>query len=143
MSHYIKITNKNKETVTEYYNGHRYAFEPDEPMNVEPEAIAHWFGFDFPANERELRSGDFKDKAFNAIKARWGWNRPDPENKFRKIFDNIHFLPVLMQQVELVAKNEDPAPPREEKSYGKPGKVKPPQDPVLQEKDEILEAGVS
>lgn len=141
MTHLIKVTNKNDFDIRDHFEGLPYNFVKDEPVNVPLEAMRHIFGVDFPADEATLKSHEFRDQAFDAVARRWGWNSHDKNDlaKNRKIFNNIIFVPILIQMVELVAKPAEIAEPREQKPVAKGGKFKPRVDA----EEETSEEGVA
>lgn len=132
MSHIIKVTNKNNFDIRDYFDGIPYTFAEDTPINVPLDAMEHIFGVHFPADEAILKSHEWRQEAFLAVSRRWGWNSHDQDKLAanRKTFNNIIFTPIIMQQVELVAKANDMPEPREQKSVSKGGKFKPRADAI-------------
>jgi hypothetical protein len=142
MTHLIKVTNKNDYEIVDYFDGIPYVFATDKPVNVPIEAMRHIFGMEYPADEDVLKSHSFREEAFHAVSKRWGWNAHDLKTtaENRKKFNNILFTPIVLQQVELVAKTPEIAEPREQKPLpAKGGKFKPRAD----EAEETSEEGVA
>jgi len=48
----LTVTNRNKDTLTDRYNGQFYIFEPNEPTPIPADAARHIFGYE-PGDDRE------------------------------------------------------------------------------------------
>ncbi len=118
MTYFIKVTNTNKFSVTDYFDGIPYKFAPNQPINVPPDAMRHMFGVEFPPDEAALKSEDFLDMVFEKVAKRWGWNVHDKEKvaEHRAALAKFLFLPIVMKQMEVVADNELLAPRENKKA---------------------------
>lgn len=117
MTHLIKVTNHNNFTIKEYCEGEAYIFRKGDSVNVPIEAMKHIFGVDFPADDASCKTPEFLDRVFAGCARRFGWNshKEDELAANRKKLDKIEFKPIVMNMVEMVATNEELAPPREQK----------------------------
>lgn len=129
MTHHIKVINKNKAEITDYFDGIAYTFPSQVPVNIPLDAATHIFGSEFPEDAKICASDEFRSKVFHFLQKRWGWNSSDPKKAAMAelSFRNISFIPVLMKTVEIVAgEDQGLAEPREEKSKTtKSAKFKP------------------
>lgn len=139
MTHLIKVINKNTFEIIDYFDGMPYKFSPDEAINVPLQAMRHIFGVDFPADQAVLDSFDFREEIFAVVARRWGWNAHNKLDliKNRKAFNSIKFIPVVMQQVELVANSVEIAPARDQKKFQKAVKVEAPVHEPESDEEEV------
>lgn len=128
MTHQIKVTNKNAATITDFFDGIAYHFEPNKPMNVDLAAATHIFGIDFPPDAEACSSEDIRSSVFYHLQKRWGWNSTKPEEikAAAEKFANITFTPIVLKTVEIVSRaDQEVAEPRAERAEKKGGKFKP------------------
>lgn len=118
MTHIIKVTNNGADEIRDYFNGIPYVFACGEPVNVPLDAVEHIFGMEYPADEALMKTAAWRDQAFAAVSKRWGWNSHDKEKlaENRKAFNKLIFAPIEIKMVEVVAKNDVLATPREQKN---------------------------
>ena len=114
MSHQIKVLNKNKDEIVDYFDGIAYKFKTDVAVNVPFEAAKHIFGVEFPADVEECKSDEFRATVYHNLQKRWGWNSYDPAKaeKSRALFDNLTFTPIVFKLIEAEPDREELADPR-------------------------------
>lgn len=104
---HVKVTNNNPELYEDRFDGILYRFAPDKTVTIPYEAATHIFGVDFAPGPSGHLDPQLRDKAYNHLKKRWGWNRPAIGQEYEKLekrtrtkFDKIEFSVVHMQMVE-------------------------------------------
>lgn len=112
----VKVTNNNENTYKDRYDGILYEFAHKKSVTLPYEAACHIFGVDFAPGPTGHINPNLRDKTFEHIHKRWGWNKPGTPEQFEKTrnaararFDKIEFTLVHMRMVETTA-DELPAP---------------------------------
>lgn len=123
----IKVLNKNKTEIVDYFDGIAYKFPPNIAINIPAEVAQHIFGVVFPEDIETCNSDAFRATIFLNLQRRWGWNLHDIEKlaAAKESFNNIILAPVVFKLVEREPKLEEIAEPREQKISPKTGKFKP------------------
>ena len=112
----VKVINHNAETYKDRFDGILYEFAPKKSITIPYEAACHIFGVDFAPGPTGHINPNIREKAFEHIHKRWGWNKPGTPEQFEKTrlaakkrFEAIEFSIVHMQMVE-TSTDELPAP---------------------------------
>lgn len=123
--HQVKVINRNKEAISDRFDGLLYTFPPGEKgVNMPLDAAEHIFGVEFPMNAEECASEAFREQVWKHVQKRWGFNSTPTRKELdagngtaklsvgAKIFKNLAFIPVEMRTVEIVANNDELPLPR-------------------------------
>jgi hypothetical protein len=97
---HVKVTNGNKNTIEDRYDGILYQFKPGVAVSVPYEAACHIFGVDFAPDENGVVDENLREQMFLHLGRRWGWNRTLEAEKNRNSFDRLEFSLTHMKLVE-------------------------------------------
>lgn len=120
---HVKVTNNNKNTIEDRYDGILYKFEPGKAVSIPYEAACHIFGVDFAPDENGVLNDDLREQMFLRLGRRWGWNRTKEAERNRNQFDKLDFSLTHMRLVEEPMDAELPKPHQIKNLGGRPKKA--------------------
>lgn len=95
----VKVRNDTDLQFEDRYDGIPYVIKPKSSINIPPDAAQHIFGISFlPAEDGNVQID--RPAIFNHVSRRWGWNRPNLSEDYKKIFEDMQFKVVALMQVE-------------------------------------------
>lgn len=117
---HVKVTNNNKSTIEDRYDGILYEFKPGVAVSVPYEAACHIFGVDFEPDENGEIDPGLREAMFLHLQRRWGWNRTKELEKSRNAFERLEFHLTHMKLVEESTNIELPKPHEIANKGGRP-----------------------